>query len=150
MRSKVQLCVNSLAPSTAQYSLPSISAISSCSPGEPQAERNSASAATLNVRINMCFGLRSRMRHRTLIGQTDVLGIAPECSRLIIIGAWRQCSTPVCQYVFIHHQVDGASICIDGYHIPILHHALPASVFGSTACTAQNMQQFLFSVIAGL
>src|SRR3546814_1399042 len=95
MRSKVQLCVNSLAPSTAQYSLPSISAISSCSPGEPQAERTSVSAATLNVRINMCFGLRSRMRHRTLIGRTDVLGIAPECSRLIIIGAWRPCSTPV-------------------------------------------------------
>src|SRR3546814_9971677 len=80
MRSKVQLCVNSLAPSTAQYSLPSISAISSCSPGEPQAERTSVSAATLNVRINMCFGLRSRMRHRTLIGRTDVLGIAPERS----------------------------------------------------------------------
>src|SRR3546814_2220038 len=104
MRSKVQLCVNSLAPSTAQYSLPSISAISSCSPGEPQAERTSVSAATLNVRINMCFGLRSRMRHRTLIGRTDVLGIAPECSRLIIIGAWRPCSTPVCQYGFLHHQ----------------------------------------------
>src|SRR3546814_17967041 len=119
MRSKVQLCVNSLAPSTAQYSLPSISAISSCSPGEPQAERTSVSAATLNVRINMCFGLRSRMRHRTLIGRNAVLGIAPECSRLIIPCAWRPCSTPVCQYGFLHHQLEGAALGIDGNHNPL-------------------------------
>src|SRR3546814_7823097 len=76
----------------------------------------------------MCFGLRSRMRHRTLIGRTDVLGIAPECSRLIIIGAWRPCSTPVCQYGFLHHQVDGASIGIDGDHIPILNQGDRATV----------------------
>src|SRR3546814_20129308 len=120
MRSKVQLCVNSLAPSTAQYSLPSISAISSCSPGEPQAERTSVSAATLNVRINMCFRLRSRMRHRTLIGRNDVMGITPECSRLLIIGACRPCSSPVCQYCVLHPHVDGDSIGINGVSITLL------------------------------